>query len=162
MGCWCGIHSLNNALQYSCFNPTQALQEARRTLQRELEWAKIDRTEFDWSLGDPSGNLDVAIVRSLLETSGHKTFFVRTFGQALRLVTHHTKGGGQRKAFICHVRGSHYIALTQYQGAWWCHDSMEPRAVSVTASQILFLFFPVLCKGNRGNFGRRLLYFEPI
>ena len=139
----------------------KALEEAERVLEKELEWAKIDRSEFDWSLGDMSGNLDVALVRQLLEKTGHATFFVRTFGQALRLITHHTREP-HRKAFICHVRDNHYIALTQHQGQWWCHDSMEPFPVPTTAAVILFHFLPLLTKKNKRKFGRKLLYFEPI
>ena len=158
---WCALHSVNNALLYSCFTPEQALHEAQQGLQRELKWAKVNRAEFDWSLGNGFGNLDVSVIRDLLEKTGHATFFVRTFGQGLRLVTHHTRDT-RRRAFICHVRNSHYIALTQYQGKWFCHDSEEPAPSAVSAGDIVFRLFPALCEGNRGRFGRRLLFFTPI
>lgn len=160
-GLWCGLHSLNNALQYSFFKPEDAHREARRQLNAELHWARVDRSEFDWQLVSCAGNLDISVIRTLLENTGHPTCFVRTFGQAYRLVSHQPRGT-RRRAFVCHVNGNHYIALTSYGHRWFYHDSLDRAPREVTAGDIVFGLFPPLCRGNRHRFGRRILYFEPL
>lgn len=151
-------------MQYSFFSPQDAHKAARTLLNRELHWAKVDRGEWDWQLVSYAGNLDISVIRILLENSGHPTTFVRTFGQAYRLVSHQLRRvtAGRRRAFVCHVDGNHYIALTHYRHQWFYHDSFEPAPREVTAADIIFNIFPPLCRGNKHRFGRRLLYFEPL
>lgn len=153
---WCGLHSLNNALQYIAFTPNDVHVVSRNLADLELSWAGIDRREFGWDLSNMYGNLDVTVIQTLLESKGISTFFIRTFGQALRLLKTHPT---QRKAIICET-GNHFVALTHYRSQWYYHDSMAQGPVLISLFALFTQLLPTLCRGNKHRFGRRVLYFN--
>ena len=153
---WCGLHSLNNALQYIAFTEQDVQNAVHALREQERKWANISRDCVGLSLSNRSGNLDISVLRHLLESIGIATVFVRTFHQALRLMTTHPT---RRKGVICAVPG-HFFALTHYQCQWWLHDSLASAPVKIYLYDIFRNLLPRLASGKYRRFGLRFMYFN--
>tara|TARA_B100001057_G_scaffold399104_1_gene409930 strand:+ start:102 stop:611 length:510 start_codon:yes stop_codon:yes gene_type:complete len=155
-GKWCGLHSLNNSLQYIAFTEDDVQEAVKNIREQELQWANISRDSVGLSLSNCNGNLDISVIRHLLESIGIQTVFVRTYGQALRLMTTHPT---QRKAVICAVPG-HFFALTHYQCQWYLHDSLSAAPEKVYLYDIFKHLLPKLASGRYQRLGLRFMYFN--
>ena len=155
-GLWCGLHSLNNSLQYIAFTEADVQDAVRQLREKERQWANISGNELGFGLSSIDGNLDVSVLRYLLESIGIRTLFVRTFRQAMRLLTTHPT---QRKGIICAVPG-HFFALSQFQCQWYLHDSLSNEPQKIYLYDILHYLLPKLASGKNRRFGLRFMYFN--